>query len=419
MAFRREALSRIGGFDVAMGAGTPARASEDTLAFTLVLLAGYRIAYEPAALVRHHHYAEPEGLRRQLCGYGIGLAAYYTALLRHRPGVLPELLRLLPAAAGYLRGANAAGTAAAPGLPAEFTRGQRRAMLRGPAAYIKSARRQARLAMAAEAGPPAARRGGTTVSARAQARPPDRLADEVPVLMYHSIATGATRKFRRFAVDPAEFAAQMEYLAAAGYRTVTAAELAGRGPGGPVPARLVVLTFDDAYTDFYSAALPVLREHGFRATLYVPTAYVGATTRFNVSVGEENRAVLSWQALADVAAEGIEVAAHSHSHPQLDRVPAGIVSDEVRRCRSLLEDKLGIAVDGFAYPFGFWNGAARRAVAAAGVPVRLRGRRADDGSRRRRAHAAPADRQRRHRRRRTHPAARRPPDPGAAARGGG
>jgi GT2 family glycosyltransferase len=148
MAFRREALSRIGGFDVAMGAGTPARASEDTLAFTLVLLAGYRIAYEPAALVRHNHYAEPDGLRRQLRGYGTGLTAYYTALLRHRPGVLPELLRLLPAAASYLRGADVAGVAAAPGLPAEFTRGQRRAMLRGPAAYIRSVRRQAR----AEAG---------------------------------------------------------------------------------------------------------------------------------------------------------------------------------------------------------------------------------------------------------------------------
>jgi GT2 family glycosyltransferase len=161
MAFRREALSRIGGFDVAMGAGTPARASEDTLAFTLVLLAGYRIAYEPAALVRHNHYAEPDGLRRQLRGYGTGLAAYYTALLRHRPGVLPELLRLLPAAAGYLRGANVAGIAAAPGLPAEFTRGQRRAMLRGPAAYIRSARRQARLTTAAKAVPPAARAAET------------------------------------------------------------------------------------------------------------------------------------------------------------------------------------------------------------------------------------------------------------------
>jgi peptidoglycan/xylan/chitin deacetylase (PgdA/CDA1 family) len=128
----------------------------------------------------------------------------------------------------------------------------------------------------------------------------------------------------------------------------------------------VVLTFDDAYTDFYTAALPVLRDHGFPATLYVPTAYVGATTRFNVSVGEQDRAVLSWQALRDIAAEGIEVAAHSHTHPQLDRVPLTVIGEEVRRCRDLLEDKLGLAVDGFAYPFGFWNRAARAAVAAAG-----------------------------------------------------
>ena len=143
MAFRRDALARIGGFDVAMGAGTPARASEDTLALTLVLLAGYRIAYEPAALVRHDHYPDSDGLRRQLHGYGVGLTAYYTALLRHRPGALPALVRLLPAAAGYLRGAGQS----LPGpLPAEFRRAQLRGMLTGPAAYLRSVRRQARAA---------------------------------------------------------------------------------------------------------------------------------------------------------------------------------------------------------------------------------------------------------------------------------
>jgi len=189
---------------------------------------------------------------------------------------------------------------------------------------------------------------------------------EVPVLMYHSIATSATRRFRRFAVAPGEFAAQMEYLDAAGYRPVTAADLAGQRSGRPLPPRPVVLTFDDGYADFYTAALPVLREHRFSATLYVPTAYVGATTRFNVSLGEENRTVLSWPALRDIAAEGVEVAAHSHTHPQLDRVPATVIHDEVRRSRGLLEDKLGLAVGGFAYPFGYWNRAARAAVAAAG-----------------------------------------------------
>lgn len=198
-----------------------------------------------------------------------------------------------------------------------------------------------------------------------------RVTGEVPVLMYHSIARDASAEFRRFAVDPDEFGAQMDYLAAEGYQTVTAADLAadraGRagGAGRPLPPRPIVLTFDDAYTDFYSTALPILREHDFRASLYVPTAYIGATARF-LGRADGNRAVLSWQALRDVAAEGVEVAAHSHTHPQLDRVPAAVIREEVRCSRRLLEDQLGLAVPGFAYPFGYWNRAARAAVAAAG-----------------------------------------------------
>jgi peptidoglycan/xylan/chitin deacetylase (PgdA/CDA1 family) len=191
---------------------------------------------------------------------------------------------------------------------------------------------------------------------------------EVPVLMYHSIATKATRKFRRFAVDPGEFAAQMSYLDTAGYRPVTVAERArSRSAGRPLPARPVVLTFDDAYTDFYGAALPVLREHDFRATLFVPTAYVGASARWNASTGEETREILSWGALRDIAAEGVEMAAHSHTHPQLDRLPAQVVRDEICRSRSLTEDNLAVHVEGFAYPFGYRNRAARGAVAAAGL----------------------------------------------------
>lgn len=195
----------------------------------------------------------------------------------------------------------------------------------------------------------------------------ERVAGKVPVLMYHSIGTGAGRGFRRFVVDPGEFAAQMGYLATEGYCPVTAADLVGcRSSGRPLPPRPVVLTFDDAYTDFYSAALPVLREHGFRATLFVPTAYVGSIARWDKSLREENRGILSWHALRDIAAEGVEVAAHSHTHAQLDRLSAAVIRDEVSRSRRLTEDNLAVQVEGFAYPFGYWSRAVRAAVAIAG-----------------------------------------------------
>jgi len=145
MAFSREALSAIGGFDVALGAGTAACGGEDTYAFTRVLLGGYRMAYQPSAFVRHHHHANLQGLRRQLRGYGVGLTAYYAALLRRDPQVLGRLLRLVPAAVHDLRGHDSLTTATMRDFPPSVRRQQLIGMLTGPFAYARSTRAQARL----------------------------------------------------------------------------------------------------------------------------------------------------------------------------------------------------------------------------------------------------------------------------------
>ena len=146
IAYRRKVYERIGGLDVALGPGTPARAAEDLLAMTMILLAEYRIAYEPAALMRHDHRRDLDGLRQQMEGYGVGLTAYYAALLRHRPSVLPELIRLAPTGIGYLREANFRRTTAPVDLLEGLKRRHVRSMLLGPVAYIRSVRRQARVA---------------------------------------------------------------------------------------------------------------------------------------------------------------------------------------------------------------------------------------------------------------------------------
>jgi glycosyltransferase involved in cell wall biosynthesis len=136
MAFRRDTLTRIGRFDTALGAGTPAMGGEDTLALALVMLTGYEIAYEPAAFVRHLDHRRLTGLARQLHGYDVGLAAYYTALLCRRPWVLVRLLRLLPAALRFL---SARSRAAPPslGLVPRLASGRTQRMLAGPGAYLR------------------------------------------------------------------------------------------------------------------------------------------------------------------------------------------------------------------------------------------------------------------------------------------
>jgi peptidoglycan/xylan/chitin deacetylase (PgdA/CDA1 family) len=191
-------------------------------------------------------------------------------------------------------------------------------------------------------------------------------AHDVPILMYHSIANSAAPRFTRFVVRPAEFAAQMGQLAANGYQPITALELARGHASGNLPARPVVLTFDDGFSDFETTVLPILQRHRFRATLYFPTAYAGRTASWLRDCAEDQRPILSWRALRDVVSAGIEVASHSHSHPQLDRLPRPAVIDELQRSRGLLEDNLGIPIEGFAYPFGYWNGNTRSGVHAAG-----------------------------------------------------
>jgi O-antigen biosynthesis protein len=153
MAFRREALDRIGGFDVALGAGTPTSGGEDTLAITLVMLEGYLVAYEPAALMRHNHRQDMVSLNKQLNGYSAGLTAFYAALIRQRPSAFFGLMKLLPMAASYLKGGGEDAEEVAPEEPqeleAQLDRRPLQGMLKGPLLYAKSRRVQRRVAAAA------------------------------------------------------------------------------------------------------------------------------------------------------------------------------------------------------------------------------------------------------------------------------
>jgi|SRR6476646_1914656 len=190
----------------------------------------------------------------------------------------------------------------------------------------------------------------------------------LPILMYHSVSDDpGGRNGRPLTVTPAQFAEHMEYLDAEGFSGHSVRELVasldGRGELGPRP---VVLTFDDAYSDFHSEALPVLARHGFSATVYVTTAYIGSTANPLTGDRKHQRPVLSLEQLRELVAAGIECGGHSHTHPQLDDLPPVRLAEEVRRPKEVLEDGLQAPVETFAYPYGYHDQAAKEAVAEAG-----------------------------------------------------
>jgi GT2 family glycosyltransferase len=139
MAFKREALRDIDGFDRAIGAGTPARGGDDLTAFFELITRGWALVYSPTAIVKHWHARGFESLRRQAYGYGMGLTAYLTGAAIRRPGRLTGLAARVPRGVAYALSSSSAKNAAKPhDYPAELTRLERRGMLVGPPAYLWS-----------------------------------------------------------------------------------------------------------------------------------------------------------------------------------------------------------------------------------------------------------------------------------------
>ena len=139
LAFRTSVIRGLGGFDPALGAGTRARAGEDLAIFRRVIASGYRLVYQPSALVNHLHCRTFDGLRRQAFGYGAGLTAYLTECVIDNPAGWLDLLRRAPRGLVFALGPRSDKNRRKPnGYPPELTRAELLGMLSGPVLYLRS-----------------------------------------------------------------------------------------------------------------------------------------------------------------------------------------------------------------------------------------------------------------------------------------
>lgn len=185
----------------------------------------------------------------------------------------------------------------------------------------------------------------------------------VPILLYHSVTAEGGGLIRRYTMAPGEFRAHMAWVARQGYSTLTVSQYAAALRGeAALPARPLVVTFDDGYADFLDGAAPALAEHAIRATLYVTTAPIGETRRGTLA----GRPMLTWSELRALGESGIELGAHGHDHVQLDLVSRRAVANQVRASKRLIEDHVQVEVRSFAYPHGHHTPRVRDAVRDAG-----------------------------------------------------
>lgn len=176
----------------------------------------------------------------------------------------------------------------------------------------------------------------------------------VPILVYHSVMPhhpGQTKEQRILDVDTSNFGQQMRFLVNGGYHVVSFQQLVDALDGrDTLPARAVVITFDDGWQNQYKYAFPVLRKLGMPATFFVFT-----------SVIDHDKRNMTWDELRQMQAAGMTIGSHTRTHPILPDDHRGLAY-EVDSSRVDIQRHLGTAPKFFAYPFGAWD---RRALSEA------------------------------------------------------
>ena len=184
----------------------------------------------------------------------------------------------------------------------------------------------------------------------------------LPTLAYHTIGEGTP-----ISTSPALLAEQLAYLRAEGYQSLTLRAAHEASQGGVLPEKPVVITFDDGYEDFLDTAVPILREHGMVATVFVVSGRVGGRGTWRRHPAIPALPLMSWDQLRASQSLGIDLQIHTRTHCHLSRLEPDAAYREIADARAALEDQLARPARFLACPYYDCSPAVREAARRAGL----------------------------------------------------
>jgi peptidoglycan/xylan/chitin deacetylase (PgdA/CDA1 family) len=183
------------------------------------------------------------------------------------------------------------------------------------------------------------------------------------MLVYHKLGTRPEKvRIKGLYLSKLLFDRQMEELHAGGYST----PLYGQFPATGNSAKNITLTFDDGFASAFNHAMEPLKRHGFRAIQFLVANRIGQYNEWEVVQGEAREPLMDESQVKDWIAAGHEIGAHSLTHPYLTRVSLREAREQVFSCKKKLEDRFGVPIRHFCYPYGDWSPAVRDLVVKAG-----------------------------------------------------
>lgn len=182
------------------------------------------------------------------------------------------------------------------------------------------------------------------------------------ILTYHSIDGSGSP----ISLPESVFRAHVRFLASGRLRVVPLAEL----PALPDEPDAVALTFDDGFENFSTTALPLLREYGLPATVFVVSDHVGRTNEWGgrADAGIPVLPLMTWDQVGQAADAGIEIGAHTRRHADLVALQPAAVGEEISGSVDTIARQVGRRPTTFAYPYGRYSDAV---VAAVGRRCRI------------------------------------------------
>jgi len=172
----------------------------------------------------------------------------------------------------------------------------------------------------------------------------------IPILTYHSIDNSGGV----LSTPVQTFERHVATLHEEGIRTVGLPDIvACLSARNGLPPRAIALTFDDGFASLYEHTFPLLCRYGFSATVFLVTDYCGRLNAWpGQPAGITRLPLLRWPQILEMSRGGIHFGAHTKTHPDLRLLTSPELDTEVRDSKREIEDRLGMAVDSFAYPYG-------------------------------------------------------------------
>ena len=163
----------------------------------------------------------------------------------------------------------------------------------------------------------------------------------VPILMYHSVNSMVETRHPYYDtnISAVAFERQLQFLQREGYATAYVSDIVDALRNPRNVQKIVAITFDDGFRNFYTQAFPLLSKYACKATLFVPSGLVG---KQRSSLGPEP--FMTWNEIREVSRNGVRIGSHSVSHPDLYRLDSRSLEEEVRLSKTTIEDNIGEGV---------------------------------------------------------------------------